>query len=141
MKIPLLNRIVRLGLPGTAPAPVADAAAEAAVSNLRDALPELLAAAVVELQTGRLLASHAAHRGPDLARAAQHHAAVVRQKQQAVAALRLEGEQIADILISTREQLHLLRLLPGGQRLLYLAVSTHDTNLAVARSVLHHVAG
>ncbi|AYA38139.1 hypothetical protein D3Y59_14485 [Hymenobacter oligotrophus] len=138
MKLPLLDRIVRLAPLGAAAAPP-DAAAAAVVQRLCEALPELLAAAVIELQTGRLLASHSQQRGLTLGRAAQHHAAIVRQKQQAVAALRLEGEQIADILISTREQLHLLRLLPGGQRLLYLAVSAHDTNLAVARSVLHDV--
>jgi hypothetical protein len=46
------------------------------------------------------------------------------------------AEQLEDIVITLRRQLHLLQVLPQQGWLLYLAIRTEDTNLALARTVL-----
>ncbi|WP_460676753.1 hypothetical protein [Hymenobacter coalescens] len=113
--------------------------AAACLSRVQNEIPELLAAAVVALPSGRPLASFGrCGLRPD--RAAACHAEVIRQKQQAIAALGLVDERIEDILVSLREQVHLLRVSADGSRFLYVAVSTDDTNLALARAVLQQEA-
>jgi hypothetical protein len=61
---------------------------------------------------------------------------VVKQKQKAMAALKLGGETIEDILITLTNQLHLLKLNASGTKFIYLVVNMRDTNLAIAREVL-----
>ena len=135
MNIPLLNRLAQLGKPSPAAAE-ASTRAQAIVEAVCLALPEVLAVAVIAIESGQALASYAAQPALNPAKAALYNAEVVKQKRQAIKALGLNGEKIEDILITLREQLHLLRLSPDEQRLLYLAVSTRDTNLAIARDVL-----
>ncbi|MBD2766921.1 hypothetical protein IC235_03325 [Hymenobacter sp. BT664] len=110
--------------------------AVATVEAVREALPELLAVAVIDIESGRSLAAHSNTPALTPAKAARYHTEVVRQKRQALQALSLPDEKIEDILITLREQLHLLRISADDQRLLYLVVSSHDTNLAIARTVL-----
>ena len=137
MNIPFLNRIQALTKPS---APVADGAvvaqAAATVKAVQAALPELIAVAVIDIESGLALAAHSSLPSFSPAKAAPHNAEVVRQKRRALEALSLPNEKIEDILITLREQLHLLRVSSDDQRLLYLAVSTQDTNLAIARGVL-----
>ncbi|RTQ45735.1 hypothetical protein EJV47_24630 [Hymenobacter gummosus] len=105
------------------------------MARVRAEIPELLAAAVVDLASGRPLASFG-RTGLQPERAAACNAEVIRQQQRALCALGLPGERIEDILVSLREQVHLLRVSADGSRFLYVAVSTDDTNLALARAVL-----
>ena len=100
-------------------------------------LPELLAIAVVDVASGRLLASYAASRDFRPAAVAGPNAEIVRQLQALLGALRLEQqENLEEVLVTLRSQVHLLRLLPHRQQFLYLAVDCLDTNLAIAREVL-----
>jgi len=62
----------------------------------------------------------------------------VKQKQKAMAALKLTDETIEDILISLSSQIHLLKLNKQGNKFIYLVVSSRDTNLAIAREVLRN---
>ncbi|WP_223648891.1 hypothetical protein [Hymenobacter psoromatis] len=135
MNIPLLNRLAQFGKPSPA-LTEASTRAQATVDAVCLALPEVLAVAVIAIESGQALASYAALPSLNPAKAALYNAEVVKQKRQAIKALGLNGEKIEDILITLREQLHLLRLSPDEQRLLYLAVSARDTNLAIARDVL-----
>ena len=107
------------------------------VNAVRGALPELLSVTVINLNTGQALASYASSPGSDPGKAAAFNAEVVHQKRRALKALALPNEKIEDILITLRQQLHLLRISQDDQLLLVLAVSTRDTNLAIARHVLH----
>jgi hypothetical protein len=52
-----------------------------------------------------------------------------------MAALKLQGERIDDILITLTNQLHLLNLSEDGKKFIYLAVNSRETNLAIARDV------
>lgn len=112
------------------------AAAEQLLQELLNYMPEMLAAALVQVETGRALATYATAREYNLNKAASCNAALVRQARHALIALNLTDEYIEDILVTLDSQWHLLRLLPDGERLLYLVVDSRDTNLALARAVM-----
>ena len=137
MKLPFLRYLPGLGSPplrqvvggpGTPSAP-----AEAALRYLLAELPELLLAAVLHLPTGQLQATYAAERTYQPSLLAAPVAAVVQQ------ATRLGQGQVdeepVEILLTLASQLHLVRLRPGGQQALYLAIGSHDTNLALLRQL------
>ena len=106
-----------------------------AVQNILNDLPSLLAVAVVDISSGMSLASHTnSNINPDTA--AAYNTEVVKQKQKAIAALKLQGETIDDVLITLTNQLHLLKLVNDGKKFIYLVVNPRDTNLAIAREVV-----
>jgi len=106
-----------------------------AVQNIINDLPGLLAVAIVDVSSGMSLASHAnSSINPDTA--AAYNTEVVKQKQKAMGALKLQGETMEDILITLTNQLHLIRLVNDGKKFIYLVVNSRDTNLAIAREVL-----
>lgn len=107
-----------------------------AVQNIIDNLPQLLAVAIVDVQSGMALASHSNSTTFNPETAAAYNTEVVRQKQKAMSALKLTGETIDDILITLTNQIHLINLVDGGKKFIYLAVNSRDTNLAIARDVL-----
>ena len=107
-----------------------------AVQNILTDLPQLMAVAVVDATSGMSLASHSNSPAINPDTAAAYNTEVVKQKQKAMAALKLQGETIEDILISLTNQLHLIKLSTSGSRFIYLVVNTRDTNLAIAREVL-----
>ncbi|AII52315.1 hypothetical protein [Hymenobacter sp. APR13] len=99
-------------------------------------LPGLVAIAVVDVNSGMSLASHSNSPSLNPDTAAAYNTEVVKQKQKAMSALKLQGESIQDILISLTNQLHLIRLNDNGSKFIYLVVNSRDTNLAIARDVL-----
>jgi hypothetical protein len=114
----------------------ATSAAGKAVQGIITDLPSLLAVAVVDATSGMALASHSNSPTLNPETAAAYNAEVVKQKQKAMSALKLQGEKIEDILISLSNQLHLIKLNDNGSKFIYLAVNPRDTNLAIAREVL-----
>lgn len=106
-----------------------------AVQNILNDLPGLLAIAIVDISSGMSLASHSnSNINPDTA--AAYNTEVVKQKQKAMGALKLQGETIDDILITLTNQLHLINIVGDGKKFIYLVVNSRDTNLAIAREVL-----
>ncbi len=106
-----------------------------AVQNILNDLPGLMAIAVVDISSGMSLASHTnSSINPDTA--AAYNTEVVKQKQKAMAALKLQGEVMDDILITLTNQLHLIKLVGDGKKFIYLVVNSRETNLAIAREVL-----
>ncbi|RZK31851.1 MAG: hypothetical protein EOO63_03100 [Hymenobacter sp.] len=106
-----------------------------AVQNILNDLPSLMAVAVVDMSSGMSLASHTnSSINPDTA--AAYNTEVVKQKQKAISALKLQGEAIDDILITLTNQLHLLKLVNDGKKFIHLVVNSRDTNLAIAREVV-----
>ena len=106
-----------------------------AVQNILNDLPGLMAIAVVDLSSGMSLASHT-NSGINPDTAAAYNTEVVKQKQKAMAALKLQGETMDDILITLTNQLHLIKLVGEGKKFIYLVVNSRETNLAIAREVL-----
>ncbi|MDJ0367906.1 hypothetical protein QMK33_22415 [Hymenobacter sp. H14-R3] len=111
-------------------------AAGQAVQNIIDQLPQLVAIAVVDVQSGMALASHSNSPTFNPETAAAYNTEVVKQKQKAMTALKLQGEIIDDILITLTNQLHLINLIDNGKKFVYLVVNSRDTNLAIARDVV-----
>ena len=105
------------------------------VKDILKELPSLIAVAVVETETGMPLAAHSNVADFDIETAAAYNTEVVKQKLKAISALKL-NQTIQDILLTLTDQLHLLKLSPNGQKFIYLAVNSRDTNLAVARQIL-----
>ncbi|SNR53664.1 hypothetical protein [Hymenobacter mucosus] len=113
------------------------ASAERVIQQVLTGLPELLGAAVVLVESGQALASYTTSREFNLGKTMGYNAEVVRQQRLALAALQPDADnQLEEILITLQSQLHLLRLLPDGQRFLYVAVDCRDTNLGIAREVM-----
>ncbi|WP_022825199.1 hypothetical protein [Hymenobacter norwichensis] len=128
---PAINKIVSTGSgPDTA-------AAEQLLQRVLAGLPELIAAAVVEVESGQALATYTTARDFNVGKVLDFNAEVVRQQRRAMQALGLPiEEELSEILITLSNQLHLLWLLADGQRFLYTVVDCRDTNLGIARSVI-----
>jgi hypothetical protein len=107
-----------------------------AIDGIITDLPGLVAVAVVDVTSGMALASHSNSAAINPETAAAYNTEVVKQKQKAMAALKLTDETIEDILITLTNQLHLLKLNPTGNKFIYLVVNSRETNLAIAREVL-----
>ena len=106
-----------------------------AVKEILEALPTLLAVAVVETETGMPLAAHSNIADFDIDTAAAYNTEVVKQKLKAIQALKL-NQTVQDILLTLTDQLHVIKLSPTGDKFIYLAVNSRDTNRAVARQIL-----
>jgi len=115
-------------------------AAGQTVQEIINALPSLMAVAVVDAQSGMALASHSNSPSINPETAAAYNTEVVKQKQKAMAALKLTDEKTEDILISLSQQLHLIKLANDGKKFIYLVVNSRDTNLAIAREALRECA-
>jgi hypothetical protein len=115
------------------------AQAEEIVRSVVQELPEFITVAVVEIATGRILAGKWAGHSGGAVEVAVANAEIVRQMYQVLEALQLSStEQLEDIVVMLRYQLHILRVLPQLEWLLYLAVRTQDSNLGLARTVLRN---
>ena len=111
-----------------------------AVQNILNDLPGLLAVAVVDIQSGMALASHSNVASLNPETAAAYNTEVVKQKQKAMTALKLQGERIEDILMTLTNQMHLIKLSDDGKKFIYLVANSRDTNLAIARDVMRQAA-
>ncbi|RZK22599.1 MAG: hypothetical protein EOO56_07985 [Hymenobacter sp.] len=111
------------------------AQAEAMVRHVAEELPDFMTVAIVDSASGGILAGQWAGHSGGAVEMALANAEIVRQTRLCIEALQLAGtEQLTDILITLRHELHLLRALPQAEWLLYLAVRTQDTNAALVRA-------
>jgi hypothetical protein len=141
MKIPFLKQLQRLAGPianeievmTTAPE---SAAIEQTIRHLLAELPDLLMAAVVEVATGKPLATYTTDRSWRPAAVAGFNAEAVRQVQASLAAQGATQERLEEMLFTLPTQLHLLHLALAGRLFVYLAVDGRDTNLGIARAVM-----
>jgi hypothetical protein len=100
----------------------------------------VVAAAVVDLESGMTLAAKTNRQEFDLAAASAYNSELVKQKMKIMRTLNLKSS-LEDMLITLTDQFHLIKFLPGGTSFLYLAADRSGTNLAILRnSVIKHVA-
>jgi hypothetical protein len=114
--------------------------AQAIVKAVLLELPELLAVAVIDIETGRPIAKHSPDALLDVERAAPHYAAIVKRERLAIEALKLADEQFEEMIVTLQQQLHLLRVITGTDTILYISVSPKDSNMSVAREILRQYA-
>jgi hypothetical protein len=105
-----------------------------------DALPTLMAVAVVDVQSGMALASHTNVPSLNPEIAAAYNTEVVKQKLKAMSALKLTSEKLEDILMTLSSQMHLIKLADDNKKFIYLVANSRDTNLAIAREVVRQSA-
>jgi len=109
----------------------ADAAAPRVLEGL---LPELLLACVVEVASGKMLASYTTQASYNLLHL--RYAKLLRTVQQAVASGAWPGGPLTDLTLVLDDPLHHLRPLRAGQWYCFVAVLTAGANLALTKEVV-----
>ena len=110
------------------------------IAKIEADMSGFIAASVVDLESGMTLAAKSARPEFDLAVASAYNSELVKQKLKIVKALNLKTT-LEDVLLTLGDQLHLIKIFPGGHTFLYLAADRASTNLAIVRnSVNRHVA-
>jgi predicted regulator of Ras-like GTPase activity (Roadblock/LC7/MglB family) len=100
----------------------------------------VIAAAVVDLESGMTLAAKTNRPDFDLAVASAYNSELVKQKMKIMRALNLKST-LEDMLLTLSDQFHLIKFLAGGNSFLYMAADRSGTNLAILRnSVNKHLA-
>lgn len=113
---------------------------EEAVAKIEADMNGFIAASVVDLESGMTLTAHSVRPDFDLAVASAYNSELVKQKLKIMKALGLKTT-LEDMLLTLGDQIHLIKLFPGGHTFLYLAAERASTNLAIVRnSVNRHVA-
>jgi len=96
---------------------------------------------IVDLESGMTLAAKSNRADFDLSVASAYNSELVKQKLKIMQALKLKST-LEDMLLTLSDQLHLIKILPGGGSFLYLAADRQGTNLAILRvAVNKHTAG
>src|SRR5262245_61976360 len=96
----------------------------------------VIAAAVVDLESGMTLASKTNRPEFDLTVASAYNSELVKQKMKIMQALHLKAN-LEDMLLTLTDQLHLIKILPGNASFLYLAADRSTTNLAILRTAVN----
>ncbi|WP_133257022.1 hypothetical protein [Hymenobacter edaphi] len=135
MRLPFLHKTVVKKITGDALG-IERYKADAVINNLLRDLPELVAAAVVDIQSKKTLAAYTTVASFDPYKISSRNAELISQTQKNLTAPWLAGQQLNDLVIVLDEQLHCLRTTPDGQRLCYVAVRLADTNMALVRDVM-----
>jgi hypothetical protein len=110
------------------------------IGKIEGDMTGFIAASIVDLESGMTLAARSARSDFDLAVASAYNSELVKQKLKIVKALGLKTT-LEDVLLTLGDQLHLIKIFPGGHTFLYLAADRGSTNLAIVRNAVNrHVA-
>ena len=110
------------------------------IGKIEGEMTGFIAASVVDLESGMTLAAKSNRSDFDLAVASAYNSELVKQKLKIVKALNL-NTNLEDMLLTLGDQLHLIKVFPGGHTFLYLAADRSSTNLAIVRNAVNkHVA-
>ena len=113
---------------------------EEMINRIEGEMSGFIAASVVDLESGMTLAARSQRSDFDLGVASAYNSELVKQKLKIVKALGLKTT-LEDMLLTLGDQLHLIKLFPGGNTFLYLAAERASTNLAIVRNAVNkHVA-
>ena len=135
MQFPFLNRLsLRKITVGTANE--AGQQARIVLDQLLGELPDLLMACVVEVPSGRVVASYTTAATLNPNQISLRYAKLLRTTDVALAAQHIPGGPLTEMTLLLDEQLHLVRPIQGGQGYCFLAVRSADTNLAMASELL-----
>jgi hypothetical protein len=103
------------------------------VARIEADMSGFIAASVVDLESGMTLTARSARSDFDLAVASAYNSELVKQKLKIMKALGLKTT-LEDILLTLGDQIHLIKIFPGGHTFLYLAAERASTNLAIVRN-------
>ena len=112
-----------------------------AIAKIEVDVSGVIATAIVDLESGMTLAAKSNRPDFDLAVASAYNSELVKQKLKIMKALNLKST-LEDMVLTLSDQIHVIRILPGGGSFLYLAADRGATNLAILRtSVAKHTVG
>jgi hypothetical protein len=103
-----------------------------AIAKIEGDVSGVIAAAVVDMESGMTLVAKSNRADFDLSVASAYNSELVKQKLKIVRALNLKTT-LEDMLLTLGDQFHLIKILPGGGSFLYLAADRGSTNLAILR--------
>lgn len=106
------------------------------ISRIEGDVNGVIATAIVDLESGMTLASKTNRSDFDLTVASAYNSELVKQKMKIMHALNLKSN-LEDMLLTLSDQLHLIKILPGGAAFLYLAADRSATNLAILRTAVN----
>lgn len=107
-------------------------AAQRVLEGLLRELPELLLACVVEVPTGKILASYTTHASLNPNHLSLRYAKLLG----ALPVAAWGGSLLLDLTVVLEDQLHHLRPLYAGQCYCFVAVRTADANLALTKDIV-----
>lgn len=112
-----------------------------AIAKIEGDVNGVIASAVVDMESGMTLAAKSNRGDFDLTVASAYNSELVKQKIKIMRALGLKSA-LEDMLLTLTDQIHLIKLLPGGATFLYLAAERSGTNLAILRTAVNrHTTG
>jgi predicted regulator of Ras-like GTPase activity (Roadblock/LC7/MglB family) len=112
-----------------------------AIHRIEADVSGVIAAAVVDLDSGMTLAAKSNRNDFDLAVASAYNSELVKQKMKILRTLNLKST-LEDMLLTLSDQFHLIKFLPGGTAFLYLAADRSGTNLGILRLAINrHLSG
>lgn len=135
MKIPFLNRVrTRQITVGTSNE--AGVQARTVLEKLLAEMPELLLTCVVEVPSGRVLASYTreTHLNPN--QISLRYAKLLQLTTKKLAAKQIPGGPLTDITVLLEDQFHTLRPMHNGQWYCFIAIRFADANLGMTWDIL-----
>lgn len=105
------------------------------LNDVKENVNGFIAVAVCEIETGLSYGSLTVKEGFDPELASAYNIEVVKSKLKAIKALGLD-EEIDDVLITLRTQLHILDVSKDAKYMIYLSVDSTKANLGITRSML-----
>lgn len=103
------------------------------ITKIESDVNGVIATAVVDLESGMTLAAKSNRADFDLAVASAYNSELVKQKLKIMKALNLKAS-LEDMVLTLTDQIHIIKILPGGATFLYLAADRSATNLAILRT-------
>lgn len=135
MNIPFLNRLsIRKITVGTSNE--AGLQARTVLEKLLADMPELLLACVVEVQSGRVLASYTTAASLNPNQLSLRYAKLLRLTTDTLAAQRIPGGPLTDITVVLEDQFHTLRPMHQGQWYCFVAIRFADANLGITWDIM-----
>lgn len=107
-----------------------------AIAKIEGDVNGVIATAVVDLESGMTLAAKSNRGDFDLTVASAYNSELVKQKLKIMRALGLKAG-LEDMLLTLTDQIHLIKIMPGGSTFIYLAADRAATNLAILRSAVN----
>lgn len=106
-----------------------------AIAGIEADVNGVIATAAVDLESGMTLAAKTNKPDFDLTVASAYNSELVKQKLKIMKALKLNAN-LEDMVLTLTDQIHIIKILPGGTSFLYLAAEKGLTNLAILRSAV-----
>lgn len=106
-----------------------------AIAKIESDVNGVIASAAVDLESGMTLAAKSNRADFDLTVASAYNSELVKQKMKIMKALNLKST-LDDMVLTLSDQIHIIKLFPGGHAFWYIAADKSTTNLAILRNAV-----